>query len=326
MSLLGGLVGSVAGLLSSKKTNKLSKQQLAEQKRLTDQQIKISDYIQQLSKELMARGSTQVDPYGGTTAYDPVTGTYRSTLGAVPAEIQAASDKEELARNTLDQEIRRRGLTDAEGIRSGAAREADTALLDLNDFRRGIGAVDPTALAARMRLDRQGAVNAGFDDAERAAQTLQTRTGSGALSDALARIARDRVRAQAEVGNPEVEALTLAEQLNTNRLNNIGSRYTQFADRGSNFYDAPYAPAPYAGIADAKIGDQMKFDLSKFDIAQGGSGTAAAGIGIAAAGLRQANQQFMENRVANPWGQFISSVDQTLSKSPLDLAKLFGGG
>jgi hypothetical protein len=324
MSLLGSIVGAVSGLVSSKKTNKLTAAQLAEQKRMNDKQIEIADYIQSLSKDLMARGSTQVDPYGGTTKYDPATGTYTSSLGAVPKRIQDASDEEEFLRYTADQAMRRKGLADFEDIRGTAAGDASTAFNDMSDFRRGIGAVDPASLAARMRVSRERAVNAGYDDAERAAQTLQTRTGSSAIGDGLNRLARDRVRAQAEIGDPEIEALQLADNLNTNRFNTIASRYTAMADRGQNFYDAGFGPANYSAIADAKIGDQMKFDLSKYDLAQGGSGTAGATIGNAAAGLRQANQQFMQNRVANPFGNFVSQIDQAMDEAAKSGFKLFG--
>lgn len=325
MSLLGDIFGAVSGYSAAKKTNKLNKEQLAEQKRMNDKQIQIADYIQSLSKELMARGSTQVDPYGGTTMYDPATGTYKSTLGAVPQKLQDAGDAEEFLRYTADQALRRQGLAGAEGIRQGAEREAGTALNDLADYRRGIGTVDPVALAARMRTSREAQVNAGYDDAQRAGQTLQLRTGSSAAADALARLARSRVTAQAAIGDPEVEALQLAEGINSNRLSNIAQRYTSMADRGSNFYDAGFAPAPYAGIADAKTADQMKFDLSKFDIAQGGSGVAGQTIGNASAGLRQANTAFMANRIANPFGNLVSQLDQASDNAAKKLFTGFGG-
>jgi hypothetical protein len=325
MSLLGSIVSGITGLISSNKNNKLQKEQYADQKRLTDQQIQISNYIQSLSKELMTRGSNQVDPYGGTTGYDPVTGTYKSTLGVVPQAMQDASDQEELMRSVYDQRLRRQGLTDAEAIRSRAAGESNTALDTINNFDRGIGAVDPTALAARMRLDRQGAVNAGYDDAERAATTLQARTGSSAVGDAFTRIARDRVRAHAEVGDPEVEALGLAEQVNQGRRSSLMSNYGNLADRGQRFYDTNFTSSPYAATADAKVADQMKFDLSKYDVAQGGSGTAAAGIGSAAAGLRQAFAAKQANTVQNPWGNFIGGVDKAVGNEFGNIFKSFLG-
>lgn len=310
--LVTSVLGSIFGNKAAKKTNKLTAEQLALDRRLADNQINISNYIQQLSKDLMARGTTQVDPYGGSTGYDEATGTYRTNLGAIPAGLQGASDQEELARYVIDQEIRRKGLGDFERLRGDAAGEADTARTDLADFRRGIGAVDPAALGARIRQDRTGAINAGFDDAARAAQTLQTRTGSSAVGDALTALARNRVRAQAEIGSPEVEALGIADQLNRGRLSDIASRYTSMADRGQQFYDASFTPAPYAGIADAKLADAIKLDLSKYEVGTGGAATAAAGIGSAAAGLRQAFALAEQNRVKNPTGDLITGIGRAI--------------
>jgi hypothetical protein len=65
------LIGSLTSLFGENKKYKLAKDQLALQKQLADKQISLSDYIQSLSKDLMAKGSTQVDNYGGTAGYDP---------------------------------------------------------------------------------------------------------------------------------------------------------------------------------------------------------------------------------------------------------------
>jgi hypothetical protein len=321
MSLIGGLISGGLGLIADKKKNKRAKEQFALDKKLADQQIDISKYIQDLSKQLMARGSNMEDPYGGTSGYDAATGTYKTTLGGAQKGLQETSDAEEAARLTLDQAIRRGGLADFEKIRGGAVNQASSMLDQLTNFDRGIGQVDAGGLASRMRLDRQGAVNAGYDDAARAAQTLQTRTGSSAVGDALNKLAVDRVRAQAQIGDPEVEALQLAEGINQGRKTNLLEGYGQMADRGQSFYDAAFNPAPYAGIADAKNADMMKFDLSKFDIAQGGSGTAAAGIGNAAAGLRQGYNISEANRIHAPTAKFVSGADKALSDSLMQLIK-----
>src|SRR4051812_6958042 len=92
------LAGTIASLFGGNKQYKLSKEALAQQKKLTDQQVEISKYLQGLSTDLMSRGSTQVDTGGGTVGYDPTTKTYRATLGPAQQALQDASDAEEAKR------------------------------------------------------------------------------------------------------------------------------------------------------------------------------------------------------------------------------------
>jgi hypothetical protein len=280
------VAGTIASLLGGAKQAKLSKESLAIQKSLADNQINIANYIQSLSRDLMSRGSTQIDPYGGVTGYDPVTKAYKTTLGPAQQALQDASDREEAKRLSIDQLLRRNAQTDIERNRLAGAGAERSTLSELENFNRGVGKVDQGQLASAIRLNRLGAVNAGYDDAERAAQTLALRTGSSAVGDSLTALARDRVRSQASIGDPELEALQTAQTVNSQRSGDIMSRYGVFANRGTMAPNVDFAPAPYAGVADAKLADQMKFDLAKYDTAQGGSGTAASSIGSAAAGLR----------------------------------------
>lgn len=313
LNLLGGLFG----LGADKAKNKRADAELAIQRDLANQQIDLSRYIQGLSEQLMARGSTQVDPYGGTTGYDAATGTYRSTLGAIPAELQALSDAEERARLTTDQATRRAGILDSEMLRRQAVDQSSATNTDINNFRQGIGRVDPSAIAAQLRTDRTRAVNAGYDDAARAAQTMQVRTGNSAIGSALERLARDRVRAQSEIGSAEVEGLQLADQLNSARLGDKMSAYDSFTNQGRSYLDAGFTPAPYAAAADAKTADAMKFDLSKYEVAQGGSSNAAATLGSAGAGLRQGYAATEANRVHAPTAQFLAGLSNLFKQQPL---------
>lgn len=329
MSLLGAglsILGAGAGLLSDKKKNKRAKEELALQKQLADQQIDISKYIQSLSQQLMARGDNIVDPYGGTTKYNPATGAWESVLGPEQKALQGASDKEELTRLVADQAMRRQGLIDVERQRGRASGAADAALDDVMNAKRGIGLVDPNALGSQLRLDRTTAVNAGFDDAERAARTLQTRTGSSAVGDALRRIAVDRVRAQAQIGSPEVEGLQIAEGINTGRQGDMRDLYDMFSSKAGNVYDTSFTPAPYAAMANAQASDALKTNLAKYEIGMGGSGTAAAGIGSAAAGIRNAYATSEASRIHAPMAKFIGALGGVAdSKDGAALLKLFGG-
>lgn len=318
------LLGTVLGNKADKAKNKRAAEELALQKLLANNQIDISKYIQQISKDVLAKGSNFEDPYGGKTYYDEATKTWKSTLGEVPRALQEASDAEELARLTTDQGIRRDALLSGEQGRSRAASQADAAIDDLSNFKRGIGRVDPADIGSRLRADRMGAINAGFDDAERAAGTLQTRTGSSAVGDALKRIALDRVRAQASIGSPEVEGLELAEGINQGRQGTLANLYSMFSDRGSRMPDVNFTPTPYAGIADAKTADAAKFDLGKFETAMGGSGTAAAGIGSAAAGLRAGYASSEANRVHAPTAKMIGAFGNVADDLANNIMKIFG--
>jgi hypothetical protein len=320
---IGGLVGSFMTAKAQKQQNKRAKEQLAIDKSLADQQIDISKYIQSLSQALMGQGSTQIDPYGGMTYYDPNKKAYVSTLGPKQQALQDASDAEEMRRLQIDQYARRGALQDIEGNRQQAGGAERDALRRAGLFREGVGAVDAGNLASQIRLNREGAVNAGYDDTERAARTLQLRTGSSAVTDALGGLARDRVRSLASIGDPETEALGAAQDINSSRYGAITNDYGVFGNRASVMPDTTFTPAPYSGIADAKLADQMKFDLSKYEVAQGGSAGAAAGIGSAAAGLRQGYAATEANRILSPTGQAIAAGGQTIDSI---ISKLFPMG
>lgn len=316
MSLLGDIVGLVSGHKADKKTNKLSKEQLAIDRSLANQQIDISKYIQQLGKDVIAHGSDVTDTYGNRATYDASTGTYKTQISGIQKQLQDASDQEELRRQILDNAIRRRGLNDFEGSRIRSAGEANTALSRLNAFRQGVGRVDPNQVASQLRADRTRSVNAGYDDAERAAQTLQLRTGSSSLTDALANIGRDRARSLATtMGSPELEGMQFAEGINKDREGRLFDIYSALNQEGKSFYDTAFAPSTAADKADARLADAMKFDLSKYDLAMGGEGNAAATIGRAQGLGQQAFQNFMGNRVVNPTGKFLTGLDSALENA-----------
>lgn len=323
---IGGLIGAFKTAKAQKKQNERAKEQLAIDRSLANQQIDISKYIQMLSQQLMQQGSTQVDPYGGTTYYDPATKTYHSTLGPRQQMLQDASDAEEAKRLTLDQYMARNARNDIEGNRQIAAGGERDAFRRAQLFREGVGTVDAGNLASQMRLNRERTVNAGYDDAARAARTLQLRTGSAGLDDAISGLARDRVRSLADIGDPETEGFALAEQANNQRYGNILNDYGVFGNRGSMAPDVSFTPAPYAGIADAKTADQMKFDLAKYEVAQGGSSAAASGIGSAAAGLRQGYAATEANRIPSPWGQAIAAGGQSLDSIIKNIFGAVSGG
>lgn len=323
MSLVADLIGGFLGMKDDKKVNKLTKEQLAIQKQLADRQIEISKYIEELSKKAAGLNGSFTNPYGSGAVYDPATGTWKTQLSPQEKAVQDASYQEELMRDTHDQDIRRKGLDDFEKMRERSSGEATNALRDINAFKRGFGRADEGSIGAQLRNDRVGAVNAGYDDAARAAQTLQLRTGNSAIGDALTDIARNRVRDTMQIGSPEVEAMGIAQDLNDKRSANLYDIYKGFGDEARGFYDAQFAPSGYAQQAYNAGTDASKFDLSKLDLAMGGSGSAASTIGQAASGINAGYNSLFQNRIANPTGKFIMGASQSLEDA---IGQMFSGG
>ena len=310
MAIGAGLGGaaSLAGILGDRKTNKLSKAALEEQKKITAKQSGIADYLGQLARQAAGTSSDIYDPSGGYTRYNPATGKYEYALGKDQTGIQEASYGEELLRNTQDQALRRRGLNDFERMRGRSSDRADRALLDIDAARRGVGRIDPAAVAGTLTADRTRQLNAGYDDAERAARTLQLRTGSGSLTDSLAGLARDRVRAQAGIGNPQLEALQFAEGMNQGRDQQAYGVYNQFGNEARNFYDAQFAPSQYEQLGRENLQKQMDFDMSKLDLAMGGAAQAGNVMAGAQQGLTGAYDLFNKNRVASPLSKGLTGL------------------
>jgi hypothetical protein len=322
MPLLPSLVGLIAGYKGDKKANKLAKEQYTRQQGLTDKQTSIADYISQLAQQTANTSSDIYDPSGGFTRYNPATGKYEYALGDARLGIQNASYGEELLRNTTDQQIRRQGLTDAERMRQVSSGRATRALSDIDAARRGVGMVDPNAVAGEMLTDRTRQVNAGYDDAERAAKTLQLRTGSSAVGDALTALARDRVRTQASVGNPNLEGIQAAQELNAPRTQQLYGAYKQFGDEGRNWYDAQFAPSTYEDTGRANLQKGMEFDMNKLDLAMGGNQQAATTIANAARGETGAYDAFTKSRVKSPLANLATGYSNMIENAAKQYATM----
>jgi len=300
MALLADLGALWAGHKGDKKANKYAKKEYKAQQALTEKQGGIADYLQQLAKQAAATNSDIYDPSGGYTRYNPVTGRYEYALGKEQGDIQDASYQEELARNTLDQQIRRSGLTDYERMRQESSNRRDRSLLDIDAARRGVGMVDPRDVAGQLLTSRTGQLNAGYDDAERAARTMQLRTGSSAVGDALSSLARDRVRAQAGMGTPGLEALEFAEGINQGRTQQNYGVYGQYGDEARGFYDAQFAPSAYEQLGRENLNKQQEFDLAKLDLGTNAATNAGGVLANAQRGQTGAYNAFVGSRVKSP--------------------------
>lgn len=316
MSILGDLFGvgsAVAGFFGGKSKNKQATLDAANNAKLVGNQTDQAALIAQLSKAFGEQGSGITDVYGGGSQYDPVTGTFKYNLAGAPAAIQGASNDELLARDSGDQAIRRAGLIQSDNLRQGNVGEALTARTTLDNQRAGIGLIDPGSIEASLRSGRTSAVNAGFDDAARAAGTLGIRQGAD-TGDALSRIAKERARTIATtMGDPYVEGLTTAEGINQGRRSQATQDYNLFDTKGGNFYDAQFNPAGYDSTATDNLFKTQAAQTDRFNASTQGLGTAAAGYGSAAAGLRAGSEAAMKNKNYGNTAQFISSLGQIAS-------------
>ena len=299
------VAGLWAGHKAAKAAKKMAKKEYKDQKGYTKKQTDIADYIQQLAKQAATTNSDIYDPSGGFTRFNPATGKYEYGLGSAQQGIQNASYDEELLRNTRDQQLRRAGLQDFERQRQIASGRGDRALADIDAQRRGIGMVDPAAVAGQLQADRTRQLNAGYDDAERAARTMQLRTGSSAVGDALSTLARDRVRAQAGMGSPSLEGLEFAQQMNMPRTEQAYGVYGNMADRGQQFYDAQFDPSQYEAMGRENLGKQMEFDMSKLDLGMGGGVKAAGAINNAALGQQSAYTGTNKLATSSPFAKLM---------------------
>jgi len=300
MALLADLGALWAGHKGDKKANKYAKKEYKAQQELTKKQGGISDYLQELAKQAVGTNSDIYDPSGGYTRYNPVTGRYEYALGGGQQDVQDASYQEELARNTLDQQIRRQGLTDFERMRQESSNRRDRSLLDIDAARRGIGRVDPRDVAGQLLTSRTGQINAGYDDAERAARTMQLRTGSSAVGDALSSLARDRVRTQASIGTPGLEGMEFAEGMNQGRDEQAYGIYGQYGDEARNWYDAQFTPSNYEQLGRENVNKQQEFDLAKLDLGMTGASNAGSVLANAQRGQTGAYDAFVKSRVKSP--------------------------
>jgi len=327
---MGALALDLAGLWgghkAAKAAKKMAKNEYKDQKALTGKQTGIADYIQELAARAAGTNSDIYDPSGGFTRFNPATGKYEYALGREQQGIQGASYQEELMRNTQDQALRRGGLADFERMRQRSSGRADRALDDIDAARRGIGMVDPNAVAGQLLTSRTGQMNAGYDDAERAARTMQLRTGSSAVGDALTALARDRVRAQASMGTPGLEGLEFAEGINQGRNQQNYGTYGAFGDEARGFYDAQFNPSAYEQLGRENLGKQMEFDMSKLDLGMGGAAKAGGVVNNAATGQQNAYTGTNKLATSSPFAKLMEGGSSLIDSYAKKFATMGAGG
>lgn len=284
------LASGVAGLLGGRAKNRQAQRIYQEQQRLGKRQEGFADDLNSIIGDLLKQNPNMTDAYGYGTTYDPVTGEWRSTVDPMSQQIQGASDQEELARYTVDQEMRRAGLQDSEALRGRAAVEAGTEMDALAAARSGVNRLDVDQIAGIMGADRTRAINAGYDDAMRAANAVSLRTG-GDGTQAFQALARNRANDIARLGNPMLDAISFTDNINQNRDAAAMGRFGQFMGEGRDFYDAGFGPSDRFDKAfDRQTIARNLFTQNK-QLGMAGKETAAGITANQAAGMQRAGQQ-----------------------------------
>lgn len=237
MSLLKSIISAVSPLVGSELSSMDENQKRA--KATQDAQNALNAKSQALAEKMDREGlATTVDANGNINYYDDKTNTWRTILAPQQAQINDASNLELLRSLSID----------APQARGERLRASQSKLLDqgtagtlrdqLNNTISGAGAQKAGNLASSLRLSREGAVNAGFDQTQTALNTQQLRTGTG-VGTAGAQLARARAAAIAQgMGNPDIEGLQLSKDMNATDVSNAINNYRGVADRA-------YSPADY---------------------------------------------------------------------------------
>ena len=221
-SLLGGIMG-----------NSANKKQLAAQQQQAANELAIQKEQLALQKELQRRGiATQVDANGNVTSYDEASNTWKTVLSPTQQRLQGLSDTEQIAQLTTDAPMSRLESIVNATRRSKEGTTADGLRASLSDSL--VNPVRGSDLASSLRLSREKAVNQGFDEVSRSIGTQALRSGASGGSALAASLAKQRAQAIAQtIGNPDIEGMQAAAEMNSGKRNELGNLYNVMASRAS---------------------------------------------------------------------------------------------
>lgn len=228
------IASSVAGVGANNKNAKLTAQQNAAQNALNARSEALAEKMNQQGL------ATQVDANGNITYYDAEKNTWRTILAPQQAQINDASNTELLRSLSVDAPMAR-----GEALRNSQAKVLDQGTADAlrrqqDNAIAGKGQQKGGDIASSLRLAREGAVNKGFDETQTALNTQQLRTGTG-VGTAGAGLAKARAAAIAQtVGNPDLEGLQAANDMNSSNVSDSINRYGTVANRA--FAEPGYTP------------------------------------------------------------------------------------
>jgi hypothetical protein len=277
MSYIAAIAAIIGSALAAKQQSDANKQQQG----LANASSFLGAQELALAREAQRQGTaSKIDAQGNVVFYDPSTNAWRTQLSATGQRMQDASDRESYSRLTDDQTMGRQGRIDNYGRRQQEGQYADAEMRQLMDDQSAGGRYSPEAIAAELRLSRQGAVNEGFDQVANLYGTQMARS-NGASGDAstLMRLAKARSGAMATtMGTPNIEAMQMAEGINNDRANGQMNRYNLGASRASNIDDVPFQPSNVSGMSSAIQGQGQQAALGGLQLSGGLVGQARRGM------------------------------------------------
>lgn len=208
-------------------------QNLKAQQKQNEAQNALNAKSEALAEKMNQQGlATQVDANGNITYYDAGTNTWRTILAPQQAQINDASNAELLRSLSVDAPMAR-----GEALRNSQAKvldqgNADALRQQLGNKITGKGAQTGDEIASSLRLAREGAVNAGFDETQQGLTKLNLRTGIAPGGGGAASLAKARANAIAQtLGNPDLEGKQAASDMQATDLGNAINNYGTVANR-----------------------------------------------------------------------------------------------
>jgi len=203
--------------------------------------------LRALSEKLQAEGKLgNTDTRGNTMKYVDGVG-WVQTAAPRTANLQNASDQEEMQRLLADNAVRRRGEYADEQQRGREGQQAQSTLAQLQQPNQ----VSREAILGALMNAKGRGVNEAYDKTSHDVSLQSTRAGSNAVP-VLTELAHNRAKDLGDAYNDAtVESYNTADSLNNNRNSSLGNLYSLFAGRASGYKDNGFSPSSGGFAADA---------------------------------------------------------------------------
>ena len=227
LAALGTLASAGTGIYSALSTNNKSNQAAYDLQRANFEDSRGNTSYNKLLNTIGLQRSTAgtQDDQGTTTYYDANTNTWKTKLGAIPAQVQSGADRASIQRNTTD--FTQAQLANAEALRAAIAARpgADAARRAIEAFRGQSGTELGDMLAARSTTEINRSNQPIIADMLRA----YARTGTAADSQLSALQTGNADSIRKAITEAMINGRTNAGQINAANLAPLTSKYTTLA-------------------------------------------------------------------------------------------------